>query len=80
METMTEEEFEEMNHEMMFCDNLRTDANKEELVAMYYTALQVISDNTDMGVIEVHNEVIMESIGKVTDTLELILDGEPRTH
>jgi len=77
---MSEQEFEEMQHEMMFCDNLKTDTSKEELVSMYYTALNIISDNTDMDVIEVHNEVIMESIETVTNTLGIILDGEPRKH
>jgi len=67
-------EFEDMQHEIMFCDNLRTDTKKDELVAMYYTALQVISDNTDMDVIGVHNEVIMESVSEITNIRGLVLD------
>jgi len=71
---MTEQEeadFDEMQNEMMFLDNI---------VAMYYTALQVIGDNTDMNIVEVHNEVIMSAFDELRDESTLMLKDTPRTH
>ena len=80
---MTEQEeadFDEMQNEMMFLDNIKTDTQKDELVAMYYTALQVIGDNTDMNIVEVHNEVIMSAFDELRDESTLMLKDTPRTH
>jgi len=74
---MTDEDMRELELEMELLESLKKNMSKNELCAMYYTALSLISDQTDIDIVKVHNELIIDQIN---GTLELIPESGRRAH
>lgn len=74
---MTNREIEELELEMQLLETLKKNMSKDEFCAMYYMALSLISDQLDIDIIQVHNELIIDQIN---GTLELIPESGQRAH
>ncbi len=74
---MTDKEIKELEIEMAMLESLKNNMSKDEFCAMYYMALSLISDQLDIDIIKVHNEIIIDQIN---GTLELIPESGQRAH
>jgi len=74
---MTDKEIQELELEMTMLESLKNNMSKDEFCAMYYMALSLISDQLDIDIIKVHNEIIIDQIN---GTLELIPESGQRAH
>ncbi len=74
---MTDKEIKELEIEMAMLESLKNNMSKDEFCAMYYMALSLISDQLDIDIIQVHNELIIDQIN---GTLELIPESGQRAH
>ena len=67
---MRERTQEELEFEMDLVGNLTNHTSVDDLVAMYYGALNLISTQADMSVIDVHNELIIEPLNATIQSFE----------